>query len=141
MLVLGLKEACVKLAAACSSAMRFQLESVAVGVREICSGCWLITLCPSTPYPKGTRKNSSWEEEGINELCQLIGQWVTKSFGGGIDSRKEIDLWLLQIFGMTWPGIEPRSSGPLANTQTIKPMSGKVLLCITNNLIKHQSFV
>ena len=46
---------------------------------------------------EGTRKNSSWEEEGINVLCQLIGQWVTDSLGGGIDSWKEIDLWLLQI--------------------------------------------
>ena len=45
---------------------------------------------------KGTRKNSSWEGEGINALCQLIGQWVTDSLNRGIDSRKEIDLWLLQ---------------------------------------------
>ena len=47
---------------------------------------------------EGTRKNSSWEEEGIIALCQLIGQWVTDSLGGGIDSRKEIDLWLLYIY-------------------------------------------
>ena len=44
---------------------------------------------------KGTRKNSSWEGERINALCQLIGQWVTDSLNWGIDSRKEIDLWLL----------------------------------------------
>ena len=47
---------------------------------------------------KGTRKNSSWEGEGINALCQLIGQWVTDSLNRGIDSRKEIDLWLLHHF-------------------------------------------
>ena len=51
--------------------------------------------CPF--YRKGTRKNSSWEGEGINALCQLIGQWVTDSLNRGIDSRKEIDLWLLQL--------------------------------------------
>ena len=30
------------------------------------------------------------------------------------------------IFGMTQPGIEPMSPGPLANTQTIVPMSGGI---------------
>ena len=44
---------------------------------------------------KRDQKNSSWEGEGINALCQLIGQWVTDSLYRGIDSRKEIDLWLL----------------------------------------------
>ena len=29
-----------------------------------------------------------------------------------------------RVFGMTWPGIEPQSPGPFANTQTIMPMSG-----------------
>ena len=50
-------------------------------------------------------KNSSWEEEGINALCQLIGLWVTESLGGGIDSRKEIDLLLLQY---NWGKLEIR---------------------------------
>ena len=49
----------MKLAATCSSAMEFQVESVAVDVKEVCLGCWLIALCPSTHYSKGTRKNSS----------------------------------------------------------------------------------
>ena len=44
------------------------------------------------------KKNSSLEGEGINALCQLIGQWVTDSLNRGIDLRKEIDLWLLHIF-------------------------------------------
>ena len=29
------------------------------------------------------------------------------------------------VFGMTQPGIEPKSAGPLANTQTIMPMSSE----------------
>ena len=29
------------------------------------------------------------------------------------------------VFGMTRPGIEPRSPGPLANTLTARPMSGE----------------
>ena len=33
-------------------------------------------------------------------------------------------LFFFWVFGMTWPGIEPRSPGPLANTLTIMPMSG-----------------
>ena len=62
------------------------------------------SLAVDTPK-EGTRKNSSWEEEGINALCQLIGQWVIDSLSGGIDSRKEIDLWLLQkqkLFHWVW---------------------------------------
>ena len=59
----------MKLAAAFSSAMGFQVESVAVDVRDVCLGCWLISLCSSTHHPKGTRQNSSCEEEGINALC------------------------------------------------------------------------
>ena len=31
------------------------------------------------------------------------------------------------VFGMTWPGIEPRSLRPLANTLTIMPMSGIIV--------------
>ena len=58
-LILGLSEVCVKLAAACSSAKGFQVESVAVDVREVCLDCRLMALCPSTHSPKGTRKNSS----------------------------------------------------------------------------------
>ena len=77
--------------------MGFQVESVAVDVKEVCLGCWLIPLCPSTHYPKGTRK-IVLEEEGINALCLMIGRLVAESLGGGIDSRKEIDLWMLQAF-------------------------------------------
>ena len=68
----------MKLTAACSSAKGFQVKSVTVNVREVCLGCWLVALCPSTHYPKGTRKNSSWEEEGINALCLdwSISGWI-----------------------------------------------------------------
>ena len=75
----------------------FQVESV-----QSCGRDMFLLLAPDSLwrcpfYRKGTRKNSSWEGEGINALCQLIGQWVTDSFNRGIDSRKEIDLWLLHI--------------------------------------------
>ena len=58
-------------------------------------------LWSSTHKKKGLEKNTSWEEEGINVLCQLIDQWVTDSLGGGIDSRKEIDRWLLHSRNFT----------------------------------------
>ena len=54
---------------------------------------------------------------------------------------------IFKVFGMTRPGIEPRSPGPLPNTLTAGPMSRnnvkwlKVVLFITNNSIKRQSFV
>ena len=75
--------------------MEFQVESVAImWERSVCAaGSWLSVRRHTK---KGTRKNSSWEE-GINALYRLIGLWVTESLGGGIDSRKEIDLWLLQV--------------------------------------------
>ena len=44
MLVLEFVEVCVKLVAACSSAKRFQVESVAVDARVVCLGCWLGAL-------------------------------------------------------------------------------------------------
>ena len=45
MLVLEfVRSVCVKLVAACSSAKGFQVETVAVDVREVCLGCWLVAL-------------------------------------------------------------------------------------------------
>ena len=41
---------------------------------------------------------------------------------------KEASSTIFWVFGMTRPGIEPRSPGPLANTLTARPMSGDVLL-------------
>ena len=64
-------------------------------LREMCFCCWRKALCLCPSCQKGLEK-SSWEGEGINSLCQLIGQWVTDSLNRSIDSRKEIDLWLLQ---------------------------------------------
>ena len=40
------------------------------------------------------------------------------------------------VFGMTRPGIEPRSPGPLANTLTARPMSGKLLVMRSKSFIK-----
>ena len=37
---------------------------------------------------------------------------------------KESSSTIFWVFGMTQPGIEPRSPGPLANTLTTMPMSG-----------------
>ena len=37
---------------------------------------------------------------------------------------KEASSTIFWVFGMTRPGIEPRSPGPLANTLTARPMSG-----------------
>ena len=38
--------------------------------------------------------------------------------------NKEASSTIFKVFGMTRPGIEPRSPGPLENTLTITPMSG-----------------
>ena len=53
-----------------------------------------MALRPSTHKKKGLEK-IVLEEEKNNALCQLNGLRVTDSLGGGIDSQKEIDLWLL----------------------------------------------
>ena len=47
--------------------------------------------------PKGTRKNSSRRR---TNQCALPVDWsvIAELLGRGIDSRKEIDLWLLQFF-------------------------------------------
>ena len=39
---------------------------------------------------------------------------------------KEVSSTIFWVFGMTRPGIEPRSPGPLANILTTRPMSGKL---------------
>ena len=78
---------CVKLIAAYSS----------VKVREVCHGCELGAIWGCRLATKRTRKNSSREGEGISAFCLAIGRCIAKSLGGGIDWRKEIDLWLLQM--------------------------------------------
>ena len=35
---------------------------------------------------------------------------------------KEVSSTILKVFGITWPGIEPRSPGPLANSLPTRPM-------------------
>ena len=37
--------------------------------------------------------------------------------------RKKISSIIFKVFGMTRPGIEPKSTGPLANTLSTRPMS------------------
>ena len=80
-----------------SSSVYFS-EGVPSGIRS--SGCerGLFGLLASGSLTIGwqpRKKKSSRDEEGINALCQVIDLWVTESLGGGIDSREEIDLWLL----------------------------------------------
>ena len=49
----------------------------------------------SVDYPKGTRK-IVLERKKESMRSAWIGQLVAESLGGSIDSRKEIDQWLLQ---------------------------------------------
>ena len=49
---------------------------------------------------------------------------------------------LFKVFGMTRPGIEPRSPGPLANTLTAGPMSRShtpIYIIIIMSLCEHES--
>ena len=39
---------------------------------------------------------------------------------------KVVSSSIFKVFGMTRPGIEPRSPGPLANTLTAGPMRGEI---------------
>ena len=43
---------------------------------------------------------------------------------------KEVSSTILKVFGMTWPGIEPRSTGPLANTLPTRLMSQYIFVII-----------
>ena len=38
---------------------------------------------------------------------------------------KEVSSTIFKVFGMTWPGIEPKSPGPLANALPIRPKRAK----------------
>ena len=58
---------------------------------------WSITKCYlmlSADYQKGLEK-IVLERKKESIRSAWIGQLVAESLGGGIDSRKEIDLWLL----------------------------------------------
>ena len=68
-------------------------SGISSSVRERCL-FRLLVLWRQLLTQKRTRKYSSLKE-GINALRQLIGQGVTESLGEGINSRREIDLWLL----------------------------------------------
>ena len=50
---------------------------------------------------------------------------------------KEASSTIFWVFGMTRPGIEPRSPGPLANTLTARPMSGILLFVIATIPLNH----
>ena len=93
----------------------FFSEGVPRGIRS--SGCerglsWLLASGSLVVrlLPKRARKNSSREEEGINALCLVICQLVAESLGGGIDSREEIDLWLLHHPLLRWKADRKKDS-------------------------------
>ena len=54
---------------------------------------------------------------------------------------KEVSSTIFKVFGMTWPGIEPRSPGPLVNTLPLKQWAKLVLIgvvytnCAVDNLL------
>ena len=63
----------------------------------------------ATHYPKEGLEKIVLERKKESMHSVWIGQLVAKSLGGGIDSRKEIDLWLLQyVSKVKWrnPGEE-----------------------------------
>ena len=49
---------------------------------------------------------------------------------------KEVSSTIFKVFGMTQPGIELRSPGPLANTLPTRPMSQYIIIITWNNKIK-----
>ena len=73
-------------------------------VREVCLCCWLMALCSSTHKKKKGQEKIVLERKKELMRSAWIGQLVAKLLGGGIDLRKEIDLWLLQnsSFDKVW---------------------------------------
>ena len=64
----------MKLAAACSSAMGFQVESVAGDLRDVCSGCWLIALTGCPLYQKELEKIVlGGKKESMHSGFRLVG--------------------------------------------------------------------
>ena len=51
---------------------------------------------------------------------------------------KEVSSTIFKVFGMTWPGIESRSPGPLANIQPTRPM--RMILFIVKLLLNVKCF-
>ena len=49
---------------------------------------------------------------------------------------KEVSNTIFEVFGMTWPGIEPRSPRPLANTLPIRPMSRWLVSVLKQRKVK-----
>ena len=64
----------------------------------------------TTPRGRGERYSFPW----ISPLYPLSVPYNAVLSKGASST-------IFKVFGMTWPGIEPRSPGPLANTLTIMP--------------------
>ena len=75
--------------------------------------------------PEGSLFNSYYTE--MLERALLLSQdcsylpWIYTLYCWVLS--KEVSSTVLKVFGMTRPGIEARSHGPLANTQPTRPMS------------------
>ena len=50
---------------------------------------------------------------------------------------KEVSSTIFKVFGMMWPGIEPRSPRPLANTLPTRPIKRSSNSLVTNSLLNY----
>ena len=88
-------------------------------IRSISKVCKVGDLCRGRP--EGSLFNSDYNEviplsldcSTLPLICTLYC-WVLS---------KEVSSTIFKVFGMTQPGIEPRSPGPLANTLPTRPMN------------------
>ena len=65
-------------------------------------------------HSQGRPENSLFSSYYTLPLIRTLYCWVLS---------KEVSSTIFKVFGITWPGIEPRSPGPLANTLPTRPMS------------------
>ena len=82
--------------------------------------------------PKGSLFNSYYTEAlllsldySTLSLQRTLYCWVLS---------KEVSSTILWVFGMTWPGTEPKSPGPLENTLHTRPMSRSSCIKIRKNV-------
>ena len=58
---------------------------------------------------------------------------------------KEVSSTIFKVFGMMWPGIEPKSSSALANTLPIRPMSwldrNRKYIIVSKSLLNWNSYL
>ena len=64
----------------------------------------------TTPKRRGGRNSFSW-------IAPLFSWYIPYN-------AEEVSSTIFKVFGMTQPGIEPKSPRPLVNTLPARPMSG-----------------